>query len=51
MKKRVIKSGSEVEVKFSLPLPIMPLYKGVSEDLVEVEDNFQKIFERQLMKE
>ena len=38
------KSGSEVEVKISLPPPKMTLHKGVSEDLVEVEVNFTKKF-------
>ena len=38
------KGGREVEVKFSLPPPGMPINTGVSSDLVEVEAKIEKKF-------
>ena len=43
MKKLIAKSGREVEEKILLPPSTIALYKGVSEDLVEVEVDFEKI--------
>ena len=39
--KQILKSGSEVEVKISLPPLKMIVSKGISKDLVEVEVNVQ----------
>lgn len=44
MKNLLAKSGSKVEVKFSLPPLEILVYKGISEDLVEVEVNFVFFF-------
>ena len=39
--KQILKSGSEVEVKISLPPLKTIVSKGISKDLVEVEVNVQ----------
>lgn len=39
--KQILKSGSEVEVKISLPHLKTIVSKGISKDLVEVEVNVQ----------
>ena len=39
--KQILKSGSEVEVKISLPPLKTIIFKGISKDLVEVEVNIQ----------
>ena len=42
--KQILKSGSEVEVKISLPSLKTIVFKGISKDLVEVEVNIQTYF-------
>ena len=37
-----------MEEKNPLPLSEKPMHTGISSDLVEVEENFKKIFERQI---
>ena len=42
--KQILKSGSEVEVKISLPPLKTIVSKGIHKDLVEVEVNYANIF-------
>ena len=42
--KQILKSGSDVEVKISLPPLKTIVSKGISKDLVEVEVNVQASF-------
>ena len=42
--KQILKSGSKVEVKISLPPLKTIVFKGISKDLVEVEVNIQTYF-------
>ena len=45
--KQILKSGSEVEVKISLPPLKTIVFKGISKDLVEVEVKVDKNIWRQ----